>query len=53
MIAKPHGKPVPVVAKWSDTRWEMCPRCEQVRQMGKQFKRACVPVKHATRYMGS
>lgn len=52
MSAK-HSKPVPVVAKWSKTRWEMCPRCEGVREKGKQFKRACVPVKHATRYVGS
>lgn len=52
MSAK-HGKPVPVVAKWSDTKWEMCPACKQVRAVGAPWKRACVHDKKASRYMGS
>jgi hypothetical protein len=53
MKAKKHAKPIPVVAVWSAHHWEMCPKCQQVREKGKQWKRACISDKRASRYMGT
>jgi hypothetical protein len=67
MTTAKHGKPVPVVTTRSklspraehvieiaevSRRWEHCPKCEQVRAVGAKWKRACLPDRKATRYMG-
>jgi hypothetical protein len=55
MKAKKHAKPESVITSWTNPptwRWEICPRCKQIRQTGKEWKRACIADKRATRYMG-
>jgi hypothetical protein len=48
MIVAKHAPPVPLAG-----RWEMCPRCKQVRAVGAKWKRACLPEKRASRYVGN
>jgi len=43
---RPHSKPAKLAG-----RWEMCPRCEQVRAVGAPWKRACLPRVKPARYM--
>jgi len=47
-VAKPrtHSKPVKLAG-----RWEMCQICEQVRAVGSEWKRSCLPRVKPTRYM--
>ena len=55
MTTAKHAKPVPVVTacpKAPSTRWEICEKCNQVRAVGGKWKRACLPDRKATRYMG-
>jgi hypothetical protein len=55
MTTAKHAKPVPVVTSWPkapSTRWEHCPKCNQVRAVGSKWLRACKPDKKATHYMG-